>query len=295
MSKMSRFLKSLSNIAPLVMTLIFLLIVIRFPCCRLPWIKACDDDANAASLPPLDRFTPFILIDGIPGSGAGLLRQILDAHSLIVCSGSEDNVLPATLTSSITSWTYRSVERQRLAEAGVKVTVLQSAFAAMFLELLPPVPHSSASVATASFLNSARVRFVRRCLQTPLVLLSDREGMVESGFPNARFVLFVRDGRAVAAEMLRRGTSLVFARNTSSCRDYMSCLLGWNSRVNESLSHCQRLGKSRCLLVHYEHLVIRPKDCLETLLRFLELNLNEEVLRSAVDILHKKSPHDAIG
>ena len=43
-------------------------------------------------------------------------------------------------------------------------------------------------------------------------------------------------------------------------------------------NQCKEVGPERCFMVHYEQLVLHPRDWAEKILKFLDLPWNESVL-----------------
>jgi protein-tyrosine sulfotransferase len=52
----------------------------------------------------------------------------------------------------------------------------------------------------------------------------------------------------------------------------------WNSAMEAMNSQCQQLGPTACLPVHYEQLVLKPREWLQKILMFLDVSWNDSVL-----------------
>ncbi|XP_046688251.1 LOW QUALITY PROTEIN: protein-tyrosine sulfotransferase 1-like, partial [Homalodisca vitripennis] len=52
----------------------------------------------------------------------------------------------------------------------------------------------------------------------------------------------------------------------------------WNRAVGYMYNQCQSIGPSRCMMVHYEQLVLHPARWMKEVLEFLEVPWNEKVL-----------------
>jgi protein-tyrosine sulfotransferase len=203
---------------------------------------------------PYDRHMPLIFIGGMPRSGTTLMRAMLDAHPEVRC-GEETRVIPRLLGLK-TQWQKSDKESKRLIEAGLTDDVLSSAIAAFILEVIAkhgePAP--------------------RLCNKDPFALKS----MVElSGmFPNSKYLLMIRDGRAVVHSIISRKVSI----SGFDLKNFRSCLEKWNAAVENMYIQCLRVGSSRCLPVYYEQLVLHPQQMLHNILTFLDIPWHDSVL-----------------
>ncbi|CAJ0569482.1 unnamed protein product, partial [Mesorhabditis spiculigera] len=92
-------------------------------------------------------------------------------------------------------------------------------------------------------------------------------------YPNAKFLLVVRDPRAVVHSILSR--QLPVSGFITS--DIEGCFRVWNSHMEKMIKQCKSVG-DRCLLVHYESLVLTPREEMTDILEFLEEPFSEKVL-----------------
>jgi len=123
---------------------------------------------------------PIIWIGGVPRSGTTLMRVALDAHPDVEC-GAETRVIPRML--SVHAAMERSdAETTYLEAAGVTNDTIDRALAAYILTVL--TRHHAAATRR------------RLCNKDPFTLRS-MQRLVRL-FPRSRFVLMIRDGRAVA-------------------------------------------------------------------------------------------------
>ncbi|KAL2099858.1 hypothetical protein ACEWY4_004252 [Coilia grayii] len=201
-----------------------------------------------------NRSSPLVFVGGVPRSGTTLMRAMLDAHPDIRC-GEETRIIPRLLGLR-QSWTGDWAERRRLEEAGVTQQLLDSAVTAFLLEVIArhgePAP--------------------LLCNKDPFTLKS--AVYLSQLFPNSKFILMLRDGRASVHSMISRHVT-ISGFNLSSYRD---CLSKWNRAVQSMFQQCSQVGSARCLELHYEDLVLHPRASLQRVLRFLDIRWHEGVL-----------------
>ncbi|XP_076435223.1 protein-tyrosine sulfotransferase 1-like [Babylonia areolata] len=195
-----------------------------------------------------------IFIGGMPRSGTTLMRVMLDAHPHVRC-GEETRIIPRIL--SLRSHMEASpLEKRRLDAAGVTSEVLDSAVRAFLLEVI--AKHGEAAP--------------RLCNKDPFTLKSAL--YLSRQFPRAKFLLMVRDGRAVVHSIIsRRVTIMGFDLGS-----YRKCLQKWNAAMETMHAQCLKVGPARCLHVYYEQLVLHPREWMSKILSFLDLPWNDTVL-----------------
>ncbi|XP_077283002.1 tyrosylprotein sulfotransferase [Arctopsyche grandis] len=203
---------------------------------------------------PYNRQMPLIFIGGVPRSGTTLMRAMLDAHPEVRC-GQETRVIPRILQMR-SHWLKSQKESVRLEEAGISKNVLDSAIAAFCLEVIAkhgdPAP--------------------RLCNKDPLTLKMG--SYVLELFPNAKFIFMVRDGRATVHSIISRQVTIT----GFDLRSYRQCLTKWNHAIEVMHGQCKDVGPDKCLVVHYEQLVLHPRDQMDRILKFLDVPWNESVL-----------------
>nr|XP_012619246.1 protein-tyrosine sulfotransferase 2 isoform X1 [Microcebus murinus] len=200
------------------------------------------------------RAMPLIFVGGVPRSGTTLMRAMLDAHPEVRC-GEETRIIPRVLAMR-QAWARSGREKQRLDEAGVTEEVLDAAMQAFILEVI------------AKHGEPARVL----CNKDPFTLKSS---VYLSGlFPNSKFLLMVRDGRASVHSMITRKVTIA-GFDLSSYRD---CLTKWNKAIEVMYAQCMEVGKDKCLPVYYEQLVLHPHRSLQLILDFLGIAWSDAVL-----------------
>lgn len=94
----------------------------------------------------------------------------------------------------------------------------------------------------------------------------------------------VRDGRATVHSIISRKVTITGFDLTN----YRQCMQKWNQAITTMHDQCQEIGKERCMMVHYEQLVLQPKKSMEKILEFLEIPWNESVLHHE-DFINKEN------
>ncbi|XP_023369064.1 protein-tyrosine sulfotransferase 2 isoform X1 [Otolemur garnettii] len=197
---------------------------------------------------------PLIFVGGVPRSGTTLMRAMLDAHPEVRC-GEETRIIPRVLAMR-QAWSKSGREKLRLDEAGVTDEVLDAAMQAFILEVI------------AKHGEPARVL----CNKDPFTLKSSV--YLSRLFPNSKFLLMVRDGRASVHSMITRKVTIA-GFDLSSYRD---CLTKWNKAIEVMYAQCMEVGKDKCLPVYYEQLVLHPRRSLKLILDFLGIGWSDAVL-----------------
>ena len=194
-----------------------------------------------------------VFVGGVPRSGTTLARVMLDAHPDIRC-GEETRVIPRII-SMRNRWNKAEKEHQRLAAAGLNDDTLDQATRAFVAEII--LNHG----APAKYL----------CNKDPLVLnyMYDIVRM----FPKAKFILMVRDGRAVAYSIVTRNITI----SGVDSKSFMSAALFWNKVIERMSRDCKDV-KEKCLMVFYEKLVADPREWMRRILEFLHIPWHDNVL-----------------
>ena len=195
-----------------------------------------------------------IFVGGVPRSGTTLVRAMLDAHPDIHC-GEETRVIPRILGMR-NRWAHSDKENSRLKEAGIDSTLLDQATRAFISNII--IGHGRPT------------KYL--CNKDPMVLTYMQD--VLRMYPKSKFVMMIRDGRAVAYSIVSRNVTISGVNN----KEYKSAALFWNKIMTRITSDCQRLGKKRCLGVYYEKLVKNPREWMEKILEFTGVPWHDNVL-----------------
>jgi len=239
------------------------LIFLQFNKCNVPFAPARESpniapsyalDNSSERRPSYDRNLPLIFIGGVPRSGTTLMRAMLDAHPDVRC-GEETRVIPRLL-SMRTQWEKSQREAKRLEEAGLTGDVLNYAISAFILEVI--VRHGEPAP--------------RLCNKDPFTLKSTK--LLAQMFPNAKYLLMIRDGRASVHSMITRKVTI----SGFDLNNYRQCLTKWNQAIENMYNQCVAVGESKCMPVFYEKLVLQPSAYVRKILDFLDVPFNESVL-----------------
>ncbi len=189
----------------------------------------------------------YIFIGGAGRSGTTLLRAMLDAHPRIRC-GPELKVIP-DLCQMRLGWT--KTLGPELQAAGAKPDVLDQMLKATVSTLLDGAGPSAPRIAEKTPHN---------------LLFMDLLGRV---FPRAMFIHVVRDGRAVAASLVRQkwnnpitGEPLWYCANLTNAAKY------WKDTVQAVQAQANAVN-GRYIEVRYERLVADPEGEMRRLLAML--------------------------
>lgn len=197
---------------------------------------------------------PIIFIGGMPRSGTTLMRAILDAHPSVRC-GEETRVIPRILSMK-TSWKKSTTEWNRLSAGGITEAILDSAVRAFIYEIL--IQHGRRSDVL--------------CDKDPFVLKYSAD--LSAMFPHAKFLLLIRDARAVLHSIMTRQVTIT----GFSLTDFRQNLKLWNQGIEKMVDQCLQLTQKKCMMVYYEQLVLQPKVTIQNILQFLNLSWVDEVL-----------------
>ncbi len=130
--------------------------------------------------------------------------------------------------------------------------------------------------AVRSFIYQIMIRHSKNadvlCSKDPFVL--NHATYIASLFPASKFLLIVRDARAVIHSVMIRKVSIVDFNLTDHRHNFKL----WNKGIQIMSDQCTKVGKEKCFMVRYEQLVLQPKKTIETILKFLSLPWIDAVL-----------------
>lgn len=211
-------------------------------------------DSGRNSTVPSVESRQVIFVGGVPRSGTTLLRAMLDAHPEVYC-GEETRVIPRILAMR-NRWDHSEKEHQRLEEAGINGDLLDRATRGFISEII--LKHGMPS------------KYL--CNKDPLVLNYMHDVM--RLYPKSKFILMIRDGRAVAYSIVSRNVTITGVNS----KNYQAAANFWNKAMQRMVSDCGRLREKRCLQVYYEKLVLNPREWMVRILDFLGVPWHENVL-----------------
>lgn len=147
-------------------------------------------------------------------------------------------------------------EAKRLKEAKVTEDVLNDAMGAYILSIIAKHGEPAPML----------------CNKDPFALRSMNKLLAI--FPNSKFILMVRDGRAVVHSIISRKVTIKGFDLTS----YRGALKDWNRAIEAMYRSCTDVGPARCMPVYYEQLVLHPEEQIKAILNFLDAPWNDVVL-----------------
>lgn len=217
----------------------------------------------------------FVFIGGAGRSGTTLFRAMLGAHPGVHC-GPELKLVPVLCTLR-EQW--QASMGADLAAAGVGEEVLDAAVRAFVSQLLSGSAPGRTRVAEKTPHNLLHMAYLGRL------------------YPRARFIHLVRDGRAVAASLLRQhwvdpttGGALWYCKDPEGASRY------W-VEVVAAIRQQAHTVPGRYLELRYEDLVTEPRAAMRRVLAFLGEPWSEAVLRheeSAVLLSEREASSEAV-
>ena len=189
----------------------------------------------------------FVFVGGAGRSGTTLFRAMLDAHESFHC-GPEAKLVPA-ICALREQWVQTM--GGDLAAAGVDDEVLDGAVRGFVSGLMSGLGGGAARVAEKTPHNMLHI------------------GLLGRLFPRARFVHLVRDGRAVAASLVKqRWIEPGSGKPIWYCADLDGGMRYWSSVVQAARAQAVAVP-GRYLEVRYEDLVARPEETMRRVMAFL--------------------------
>jgi hypothetical protein len=212
----------------------------------------------------------FTFIVGCGRSGTTLLRAMLDSHGAMAIPPESYFVVP-TLRVAGSRQLGSTADRARL----LRMVLESPSFKEWRMEpsavedaVVQASPTTGAELVAAVYRTYADSQGKARYGdKTPYHVL--HIPILASAYPDARFVHLIRDGRDVAASLVK---------SHFGPRRLEEGALYWRRYVSRGLSAGRSLPPERYQEVRYEDLVESPAETLERLTRFLDLPFDESML-----------------
>lgn len=204
----------------------------------------------------LDK-TSMLFIGGFHKSGQNLLRSILDAHPSINCA------FETTIINSMLDHRKQqmrsSLEVLRLKDAGISSALFDKAYAEFILEMIvkQTKPVEKLCIVIEKFLH-----------------FSD---FLSQSIPNAKYIMMVRDGRAVVSSNFEDHFENI-TNYDLMLPDFDKGMIQWNNLAGGFLEQCKKAGSAICMPVHYENLVLHPRQTLMKIMDFAEMPWNNNLM-----------------
>ena len=153
------------------------------------------------------------------------------------------------------NWYRSTKEKQRLDEAGVTKDVVDQAMQQFIMEII--VRHGTPN------------KYL--CNKDPFTLKSQE--YLKELFPNSKFILMIRDGRATSHSIIERKVTISGFDITS----YRDVLTKWNRAIESMYNQCLA-APDDCLPVWYEQLVLHPEQNLRKITKFLGIPWSDNMI-----------------
>lgn len=233
------------HILYLIVTLSFLLV-----------FKKLNKPSNASLLKyELEKYLqePVIFIGGFVSSGTSLMRSILDVHPDVKC-GPELKLTYSFLESL--KELFENPKSKKTLHYSEKIqleNIEKAAGLLIFYLYINNVPNA-----------------IRVCNKEPgNIAFID---IYKRVFPNSKFIYIVRDGREAAYSWVKRNKNAKF-------KSFYMQLIKWNFRNKQGYRLCLNAGSNYCKIVRYENLVTKPRETIEEIANFLDLEWTEKFLK----------------
>jgi hypothetical protein len=220
--------------------------------------------ARSSSIPPFPMFV------GCGRSGTTLVRAIFDSHSQLAVTHHAQFIAAMGQRRRRYENDHGLITERFLADlfASHRFPLLQVAQGTVRDAFDTPVPSYADGVRRVLALYARNQGKSRYADKTPGHVVRIR--LLSELFPEARFVHVIRDGRSSWLGYRERG----FGPQTLA-----DAAFNWKGRVLRGRRAGLALGDQRYREVRYEDLVERPRETLEPVCRFLDLEYEDDMLQ----------------
>jgi protein-tyrosine sulfotransferase len=221
---------------------------------------------------------PIFLI-GVPRSGTTLLRMMIDSHPQIMCGpeapwlagrGVGNQINFQNLTKFLVHHKWGPVN----GFTGIKEELIYEIVASSINEVMSTSAHSQGKFYWAD--------------KTPENIIS--VPFLYKLFPDAKFIHIFRDGRDVALSTKAGQWKTINLQSKYVKNNYINALTRWSSWIEKFQGDVRSLNITY-LPVKYEDLVRSPREEMQRIFSFLEIEWNDKVLtphKAAHDVVDQK-------
>lgn len=186
-----------------------------------------------------NRRSELLFITGYPRSGTTVFQTMIEEHPDIKCTP-EHSLNRLLLDITQEKWT------------AIQRAMYSNSVAQFILTTVIRDPDSSRII----------------CYKEPF--LSPHMEYLKWLFPSAKFITLVRDGRAVAASVVKTPRFRRY-ENLPELSDYEYALRMWNRYMKIMISQCLKIGDDSCMMVFYEIFVNDREYVLREVAEFLQI------------------------
>ena len=220
------------------------------------YLNCVNLKATRESLEPwyeTNNSRPIVFIGGIPRSGSNLMREIFYSNGLFCTS--ESSII-GKFFSLNDLHIKKNAEGERLEQAGITRKVVDAAASTFILELIQKSNKNASNLCYKDLVSILYAEYLSNL------------------YPNAKFILLIRDGRATVNSIISQMINYVGFND-----DLRNNLINWNELTEVLFIECMKLGLQRCLPVFYEQLVLYPEREVNKIAFFLKDTINVEDLQ----------------
>jgi len=205
---------------------------------------------------------PIVFIGGYPRSGTTLMRVLVEMNEAVRC-GPETHIIPRMLSR----WDMTRGSK-RMNDTGITPDLYDLVSSDFILNIIARHDHGAKVL----------------CNKDPFTLRYMETLTRPKMFPNAKFILMLRDPRAIANSMRSRKITIANVDNDK----LQSIFNSWNRNMNLMYTTCLRKewrdmrddeknGKN-CLVIRYEDLVEHTEHYMRKVMKFIGEDFTPEML-----------------